>query len=256
MGTFLIRNKKEEEMKELVLNELKVYVKETKSKSLQKVKNHYQKLGLAGFADSIYSKESSHPLSECTESYLDDKDFIIKCIKLDPDSFDYASNRLKQDKQILKLIPKKTLKKPVTIDKKEALKIVKKDATKFKSLPTHFKKDKEFILKAIKQNRFIIEHVDKSLKKDKKFVLKLIKLKPNGWFNLRYVLETFRKDKKVILIAVNQFGYALQYADKSLKKDKEIVLKAVQSIGSALQFAHKSLWKDPDILAILNKKKK
>ena len=101
-------------MKELVLNELKVYVKETKSKSLQKVKNHYQKLGLAGFADSIYSKESSHPLSECTESYLDDKDFIIKCIKLDPDSFDYASNRLKQDKQILKLIPKKIIKKPAS----------------------------------------------------------------------------------------------------------------------------------------------
>ena len=215
-------------MKELVLNELKVYVKETKSKSLQKVKNHYQKLGLAGFADSIYSKESSHPLSECTESYLDDKDFIIKCIKLDPDSFDYASNRLKQDKQILKLIPKKIIKKLVTIDKKEALRLVKKDGSELENLPIHFKKDKKVVLEAVKQYGFALMFADKSLK----------------------------KDRKIVLEAVKKYGCALMYADKSLKKDKEVVLEAVKQHGSALMYANKSLKNDPDILAILNKIKK
>jgi tetratricopeptide (TPR) repeat protein len=215
-------------MKKLVLNELKVYVKETKSKSLQKVKNHYQKLGLAGFADSIYSKESSHPLSECTESYLDDKDFIIKCIKLDPDSFDYASNRLKQDKQILKLIPKKIIKKPVTIDKKEALRLVKKDGSELENLPIHFKKDKKVVLEAVKQYGFALMFADKSLK----------------------------KDRKIVLEAVKKYGCALMDADKSLKKDKEVVLEAVKQHGSALMYANKSLKNDPDILAILNKIKK
>ena len=251
MGIFLIRNKKEEEMKELVLNELKVYVKETKSKSLQKVKNHYQKLGLAGFADSIYSKESSHPLSECTESYLDDKDFIIKCIKLDPDSFDYASNRLKQDKQILKLIPKKITKK-LTIDKKEALRIVKKDGYKIDTLPTHFKKDIEITLAAVKTNGMILNWIDASFKKDKEIVLHVVK--KCGDF-LEEIDDSLKKDKEIVLAAVKEDGYALRYADKSLKKDKEVVIAAIKENDMALQFSHKSLWKDPDILAILNKKK-
>jgi len=94
-------------MKELVLNELKVYAKETSSKSLQKVRSSYKKLGLHGFADHFYSKKSKHPLSECSEYYLDDKDFITKAIKLDPNSIKFASPKLRQDKQIAKLILKK-----------------------------------------------------------------------------------------------------------------------------------------------------
>jgi len=81
-------------MKELVLNELKVYAKETSSKSLQKVRSSYKKLGLHGFADHFYSKKSKHPLSECSEYYLDDKDFITKAIKLDPNSIKFASQNL------------------------------------------------------------------------------------------------------------------------------------------------------------------
>ena len=37
-------------MKELVLNELKVYAKEVNSKSTQGVRSHMKKLGLHGFA--------------------------------------------------------------------------------------------------------------------------------------------------------------------------------------------------------------
>ena len=94
-------------MKELVLNELKVYAKEVNSKSTQGVRSHMKKLGLHGFADHFYSKKSKHPLSECSEYYLDDKDFIIKAIKLDPNSIKFAPRKLRQDKQIAKLILKK-----------------------------------------------------------------------------------------------------------------------------------------------------
>jgi len=66
-----------------------------------------KKKGLHGFADHFYSKKSKHPLSECSEYYLDDKDFITKAIKLDPNSIKFASKTLRQDKQIAKLILKK-----------------------------------------------------------------------------------------------------------------------------------------------------
>ena len=66
-----------------------------------------KKKGLHGFADHFYSKKSKHPLSECSEYYLDDKDFITKAIKLDPNSIKFASKTIRQDKQIAKLILKK-----------------------------------------------------------------------------------------------------------------------------------------------------
>ena len=94
-------------MMNMVLNELKVYAKETNSKSLQSVRQHGRKLGLSSQFINIYSKRDSHPLSECSEYYLDDKDFIKKAINIDPNSIKFASSRLRQDKTIAKLIIKK-----------------------------------------------------------------------------------------------------------------------------------------------------
>jgi len=94
-------------MKNLVLNELKVYAKEVNSKSIQGARSHMKKKGLHGFADHFYSKKSNHPLSECSEYYLDDLDFIKKAIKIDPISIKFASKRLRQDTKIAKIVLKK-----------------------------------------------------------------------------------------------------------------------------------------------------
>ena len=109
-------------MMKLVLNELKVYTKETNSKSLQGVRQHGRKLGISIQFINIYSKRDSHPLSECSEYYLDDKDFIKKAINIDPNSIKFASSRLRQDKIIAKLILKK--------DKKLAKKYIFKKTLK------------------------------------------------------------------------------------------------------------------------------
>ena len=69
-------------MKELVLNELKVYAKEVNNKGMQGVRRHARKLGLSKQFINIYSKKDAHPLSECSEYYLDDKEFIKKAINI------------------------------------------------------------------------------------------------------------------------------------------------------------------------------
>ena len=109
-------------MKELVLNELKVYAKEVNNKGMQGVRRHARKLGLSKQFISIYSKKDAHPLSECSEYYLDDKEFIKKAINIDPNSIKFASKRLRQDKTIAKLILKK--------DKKLANKFIFKKTLK------------------------------------------------------------------------------------------------------------------------------
>ena len=104
------------------------------------------------------------------------------------------------------------------MDKKEALKIVKKDCNELENLPAQFKKDKEIVLEAVKQDGYVIAIIDESLKKDKEIVLEALKKvdKDYPWHG----------------------GYSTYLTPKELLGDVDY-----------------SLRNDPDILAIVNKKK-
>jgi hypothetical protein len=58
----------------------------------------------------IYSKKDPHPITECSEYYLDDKEFILEAVKIDPECIKYVSKRLKEDPDIIKIVIKKNLK--------------------------------------------------------------------------------------------------------------------------------------------------
>ena len=81
--------------------------------------------------------------------------------------------------------------------------------------------------------------------KDKKEVLAAVK---QDGYALGDADKSLQKDKAIVLAAVKQNGIALQFADKSLKKDKAIVLAAVKRGGGALEYADKSLQKDKAIV--------
>ena len=55
------------------------------------------------------------------------------------------------------------------------------------------------------------------------------------------------KDRKKVMAAVKQNGYALEYADTSLKKDREIVMAAIKQDSDALEYASEELQNDPEI---------
>ena len=109
-------------MQELVLQELKLYFKEINSKYEQKIRKMIKGKGL--YIDTYYKKKQN-PLIECSENYLDDKDFIKKAIKIDPNSIKYASRRLRQDKTIAKVILKKNKKLAEKYIFKKTLKEIK-----------------------------------------------------------------------------------------------------------------------------------
>ncbi len=60
---------------------------------------------------------------------------------------------------------------------------------------------------------------------------------------LNFADKSFKKDREVVLAAVQQYGLALEYAHESFK-DREIVLAAVQQDGLALRYADETLKKD------------
>jgi len=89
-------------MKKLFLGEIKAYIKDIKKRKLAKGMG----IHVTPFW-GLYSSRHAHPLSECSEAYLDDKEFMSKAIKIDPNSIQFASKRLRQDKTIARLIFKK-----------------------------------------------------------------------------------------------------------------------------------------------------
>ena len=102
------------------------------------------------------------------------------------------------------------------MDKKEALKIVKKDGywtEGWLQAVYHFKKDREIVLEAVKQNGYALLLAD----------------------------DSFQKDKEVVLEALKKSG--------TLKdRDGKTILISLEDIDESLR-------NDPDILAIVNKKK-
>ena len=71
--------------------------------------------------------------------------------------------------------------------------------------------------------------------------------------SLAYVLEDLRKDRDVVLAAVQQNGLALQYASEDLRKDRDVVLAAMEQNGYAIEHASPEL--KADALKMSNFKK-
>lgn len=62
------------------------------------------------------------------------------------------------------------------------------------------------------------------------------------------VFDKFRDNKRVVLEAVSQKGYALNGASPRLKDDRDVVLRAVKNYGYSLQFASDRLKADKEIV--------
>ena len=84
----------------------------------------------------------------------------------------------------------------------------------------------------------------KSLRGDRKVVLTAV---TNYGYALRFASPELRADKKLVLAAVQQYGLALRWASKQLCADREIVVAAVRQKGSALVWASPELQADPEL---------
>ena len=88
-----------------ILFEIKKYLDDITNN--QSARKYAIKKGLSKNFIDIYSKKDPHPITECSEYYLDDKEFILEAVKIDPECLKYASKRLKEDLDIIKVVFKK-----------------------------------------------------------------------------------------------------------------------------------------------------
>lgn len=108
-----------------ILFEIKKYLDDTTNN--QSARKYAVKKGLSKNFIDIYSKKDPHPITECSEYYLDDKEFILEAVKIEPECLKYASKRLKEDLDIIKVVFKK---KPSIAKKYISKEILKKFKSK------------------------------------------------------------------------------------------------------------------------------
>ncbi len=101
--------------------------------------------------------------------------------------------------------------------------------------------NKEIIKEYVYNYPFILEYIDQNLLSERDFCMEL--LYTNG-MALAYMPEKIRKDKELVIIALNRSaGFALKFADESLKKDIEVVKHAIQKYKEPLKYASEDLQK-------------
>ena len=89
-------------MKDLVLGAIKSYAEDLRIRKIARkegVRDFRYWLGVSGPRDP-------HPLSECTDAYLEDLEFMSKAVKIDSNSIKFAPKKLRQNKSFAKIILK------------------------------------------------------------------------------------------------------------------------------------------------------
>jgi len=186
----------------------------------------------------------------------DNKELVLAAISNDASNFLFASQRIKNDKQlILDIFTNKKnsdnldllegIAKKFKNDKNFMLKLVSTNGLALKYASNRLKRDKQVVLTALRQAPLALKFADSRFKKDQKIVINVIK---KDGYALRYADPRYQKNKKIVLLAVKSSSEALKFADYTLKADRDVVLAAVQNSGFALQYAAETLTKDKDIV--------
>ena len=137
------------------------------------------------------------------------------CVKLYGNNLKYASDNLKNDKEVV-------------------MEAVKQNGDAIDFASPILKENEEILIEAIKNGYFNIP-----LDTDKRHHVKLI-LERNGhclgWFGKRY-----SDDKEMVIVAVTQNGHAIKYASDRLKGDDEILITAISNYPGAIKFLPEKL---------------
>jgi hypothetical protein len=105
---------------------------------------------------------------------------------------------------------------------------------------------KQYWLKKIKKGPSnFLQVVPEELRRDREIVLTAVQKHGSA---LQYASKELQVDREIVLAATRKTACALQYASEELKRDREIVLEAVQQDGHALQYASAELRRDREIV--------
>ncbi len=147
----------------------------------------------------------------------------MEAVTKNGDLLEEASDELKNDKTIV-------------------LEAVRNSGNALLHASEDLKKDNEIILEAIKtevqKNKFSIfslnlkNIVDKEVFDDSNFMINALKIHPRM---VEFLPSKFKNDKEIFREILEKSGSLLSYASKEIQSDKEMVLIAIKQYGPAIQ---------------------
>ncbi len=186
---------------------------------------------------SRYKTFDPNLLIGVTDDVLNDKNIVIKTIKLSKKSYESIPNHLKNDDDVIETL----IKHPTFNDddlvnyfydynKNIALLTMKYHPELYKNLKSEFLIDKDVILSAFKSNtrqssgyyiREISPLISTTMKEDKD-IKDVLESKKNKY----YFSDKYSDDKKFILKNVHRWN-TIQFVSNRLKNDKDVVISAL-----------------------------
>lgn len=172
-----------------------------------------------------------------------DRDFMEQLIWLEPSTFKYASNKIKEKEFCLNAINKDvTLFKYIPDNLKLDDDIFRKAITEKSNIqyvPEKLFSDKEFVIKAIHNGCDIYQHISKKLKNDKDIVWELIIKRDDIGYKLEQILPQKLRDDKVFMLGVvrNSGVSGFKLASERLQNDADVVLELIEKDVEHIKYA-------------------
>ena len=180
-------------------------------------------------AIDLVNKRGSE-LQNLPENFKDDKDIVMAAISNSSDAFEYASDRLRSDRECTILALKVFYLGQEGIFCNNLQYVSSED----------LKNDKEILKIAAAGHDQAIMHFPEKWKNDKE-LLEIILSKKIDELAFSCFPESYRDDKEIAIKAINDAPYCFQYLTERLRDDEEIVMQAINRETCCYQYISERL---------------
>lgn len=224
--------------------------------------------GYSTFKKWLYDREIMHSavrtygraLQFTSDDLRSDREIVCLAIQNDWTAYEFIHPSLRQDRDLAILaiqingMAYEYIDKNLRKDRDIALLAVRQCGKALAFMPLLFKNDREIVTLAIQQDIHAYHEAHDDLQQDLDIAKLLIQIsdKLNNWVHNGMILpnihHSFRNNRELVKLIVEQNGLNLRWASEEFKSDREIVCLAVNNTVQALKFAHSNLQRDPTIL--------
>lgn len=172
-----------------------------------------------------------------SERLKNDRDFVLRAIKLKPDILPFLSPQLQNDELVI-------------------AEAVKHDNSVLQFIADKYRQNPDFLRTMVTKSNWGLIYAPE-LRNDREYILNLAK---DGVTVLEYLPNKFRSDRELVLAAVHASSYEFGYASQALQNDREIIVAALmrakkdrqETYGSEtiLSFVNDK-WRDDKELALI-----
>ncbi len=194
------------------------------------------------FLKLVKLKYGGRCLKYANENIRNDRNIVKHAVKTDSYGFEYAGEKLKNDKEMAIFVAKHEsdichglnyVNKKFYKDKDVALAAISNKVEHFDIISEKLKKDKDILKAAVNSDsikgaydRWFFNALEKAKISDKKFIKYILKRRGDA---LGYFSEKFRDNRELVMIAVKEDGDAIYHASDRLRKDPAVIKQAIKT---------------------------